>query len=751
MKIRRIFSLLFGIFCFGGILNAQLNVNSSVTATQLVQSLIGNGIAVSNVVLNCGAGAYGSFSNGNTTNLGINNGIVLTTGSADTVGSPNTSGFDVSICIGTTFTDPDLVAIDPTATNDVCILEFDIIPKCDSLSVRFVFGSEEYPNFVNSINDLFGFFVTGPNPFGPPYVSQNIAVIPGNIPVTINNINNGNTNTGPCMNCAYYIDNTGGPTIQYDGMTVVITAGLAMIPCQSYHFKIAIADASDCALDSGVFLDYLACITGFTAVPSSTPDMCNSCTGTATVTVNGGQGPYTYQWLPSGGNAATATNLCAGTYSVLVMDQSSCGIPDTIIVNVANIGSIALNVQQNDASCFGDCNGSLVVTPQGGSAPFTYVWNPNVSTTDTANGLCAGSYTVDVTDAGGCTNQYTYTITQPTQLSLAITGTDSICAGTNTTMTAAPAGGTGPYTISWDNSLPNGISQTVSPNVTTIYTATVTDANGCNLQQTFTVTINPAPVAAFVPGPNDCSPATIQFTNTSQSGTTWYWDFGDPSTLADTSGAQNPSYTYNASGTYDVTLIASFGSGCYDTIVIPGAVTVFANPVAGVSVVNANVSELSPDVTFNDLSTGGNYCVFYFGDGDSLIGCNMGSFIHTYDAAGTYTAMQVIVNADGCVDTTYITVVVEEETTIYVPNAFTPNNNGANETFLAYGTKVETFHLMVFDRWGNLLFESSDITKGWDGTYKGTIVQEDVYVWKINYTDQQGKKFRMIGHVSLIR
>ena len=127
------------------------------------------------------AQAYGPFTNGASTNLGINNGILLTTGSADTAGSPNTtSGFDVSICVGTTTSDPDIIAIDPTAVNDVCILEFDLVPKCDSLTIRFVFGSEEYPNFVNSINDLMAFFITGPNPSGPAYASQNIAVIPGN-------------------------------------------------------------------------------------------------------------------------------------------------------------------------------------------------------------------------------------------------------------------------------------------------------------------------------------------------------------------------------------------------------------------------------------------------------------------------------------------------------------------------------------------------------------------------------------------
>lgn len=750
--INRILFALLTVFAIQS-LKAQMTVNSSVTANQMIQSLVGQGIAVSNVTLNCAAGAYGTFNNGASTNLGINNGIVLTTGSADTVGSANaTSGLDVSICVGTILNDPDLTAIDPTANNDVCILEFDLIPKCDSLTIRFVFGSEEYPNFVGSINDLFGFFVTGPNPAGPAYVSQNFAVIPGNIPVTINNINNGNTNTGPCMNCAYYIDNSNGTTVQYDGMTVVITSGIPMVPCQTYHFKIAIADASDCALDSGVFIDFLSCATGFTTTSNSTPDVCSSCNGTATVNINGGQGPYTYQWLPSGGNAATATGLCAGTYSCLVTDQNSCGIPDTVVVTVGANGSVATTVAQTDATCFGDCNGSLTVTPSTGTPPFTYSWTPNVSATNTANGLCDGQYVVTISDAGGCSVTNTYTITEPTAVAIALSGNNTICANGTTTITATTSGGTGPYTVTWDNSLPNGLTQSVSPSTTTTYNATVTDANGCNTVQSFTVNVVPAPTAAFTSGPGDCAPAAVTFTDNSTGATSYSWDFGDPnSPTGNTSTQQNPGHIYLTAGTYDVTLIVTNAGGCSDTIVTTGAVVVSAQPVANAAASPETVSEVYPEVTFTDLATGGTNCVFYFGDGDSTTNCNFGSLSHVYPGPGVYTATYIVTNVDGCSDTMYITITVEEQTTLYVPNAFTPNSSGNNDQFFAYGTNVKDFQMYVFDRWGNLIYSSNDITKGWDGTYKNNPCQEDVYVWRVLWTDAQNKKHKMLGHVSLIR
>lgn len=751
-NIKNTILLLTVMLCSSDGLFAQMTINSSVTANQMISSLIGQGIAVSNIQLNCAQGSYGTFNNGVTTNLGINNGILLTTGSADTASSASTSGWDVSVCVGTILNDPDLIAIDPTANNDVCILEFDLIPKCDSLTIRFVFGSEEYPNFVGSINDLFGFFVTGPNPYGPAFASQNFAVLPNGTPVTINNINNGNTNTGPCQNCAFYIDNSTGTTVQYDGMTTVITSGIPMVPCQVYHFKIAIADASDCALDSGVFIDFLSCVTGFTTTTASTPDVCNSCTGTATVNINGGQGPYTYQWLPSGGNAATATGLCAGTYSCLVTDQNSCGIPDTIVVTVGSNGSVASTIQQIDASCFGDCNGSLAVTPTSGSAPFTYSWSPNVSATNIANGLCAGQYVVTVTDAGGCSATNTYVVTEPTGVTIALSGNNTICSGASTTITASPGGGTAPYVVSWDNSLPNGLTQSVSPATTTTYNATVTDANGCNTTQSFTVTVAPAPTAAFTTSPGECAPAIITFTDNSSGGTSYEWEFGDPgSGPANTSTQASPAHNYITAGTYAVTLIVTNAAGCADTLVLANAVTVFAQPVAGISAVPETVSELYPEVGFMDLSTGGTDCWLYFGDGDSINTCNFGSVTHIYPSAGTYIAMYVVTNADGCTDTSYITITVEEQSTVYVPNTFTPNGSGTNEIFFAYGTNVAEFQMYVFDRWGNLLFESNDILKGWDGTYKGNICQEDTYVWRIIWTDAQRKKHKMIGHVNLIR
>lgn len=755
MTRRLVLFVLMLLSCFAGKnASGQLVVQSNTGASALINALIGGGLTVSNVVLNCDTGGYGTFSNGNTTNLGITGGILLTSGSAYNSLGPDIGGTSLSACPGnsTSSVDVDLAAVAQQNLYDMCLLEFDIVPTCNQLSISFVFGSEEYPNFVGSINDAFGFFITGPNPLGGNYNALNVALLPNGTPVSINNVNNGNTNTGPCQNCTYYVNNINGQTIQYNGLTTVITSTIALVPCQTYHFKIVIADGSDCALDSGVFIDNLTCSTSLQLTPTSTPASCNACDGTATVTATGGTPPYNYTWLPSGGNSATATNLCPGTYTVIVTDGTGCGPPDTTFVTITAASNVAVTSVVNNATCNGDCNGNVTVTPNSGTPPYTYNWLPSGGTGATASGLCAGQYTCDVIDGTGCSSQYTYTITEPPVLSVTMSNSVTLCANTSTTVSATPAGGTGPYTVTWNNALPNGTSNTVTPSQTTTYIATVTDANGCNTNDSVTVAASPAPTVAFTASAGTCAPTTVSFTNTSTGGNSYLWNFGDPSSgVNDTSSQFTPSHIYLYGGSYNVSLIVTNSIGCSDTLVLNNAVTVFGYPTAALDVANDHVSELDPSAVFTDQSTGGTNCVTYFGDGDSLVGCNLGTFSHTYSQPGTYTVTQITANGDGCADTVVIVVVVESESTIYVPNAFTPNADGHNPEFLAYGTNVNEFDMMIFDRWGMLLFESKDLFKGWDGKYKGSPVQEDVYVWKIVYTDSHNKRYRIIGHVSVVR
>ncbi len=442
-------------------------------------------MTVSNVTMNCPTNAYGTFSNGNTTNLGLTNGIVLTTGTAAMAIGPNNS-VSAGFCNNTSSSDPQLVAIEPQATYDLCVLEFDIVPECSQLTIRFVFGSEEYPEFVNaSFNDAFGFFISGPGPTPACtpnfYNNTNVATLPNNVtPVSIDNVNAGN-------NAGFYVDNTGGTTIQYDGFTTVLTRTINLCPCQTYHWKFAIADAGDCIYDSGVFLDFLSCSNALTVTPQSTPvTSCTGCDGTAGVTLVGGTGPFTYSWSPGGWTTPTVSNLCAGTYTVTITDQLSCSPPTTMAITVgATVPTITLTPTQTNVACFNACNATTSVAVVGGTPPYSYNWLPSGGTGPSATGLCPGVYTCDVSDNGGCTATLTFTVTEPSQLTASDTSTPAACGNNNGTATVTPAGGVGPYGCTWAPSGGPGLNATGLGAGT--YTYTVTDANGCTLTQTVNV------------------------------------------------------------------------------------------------------------------------------------------------------------------------------------------------------------------------------------------------------------------------
>ncbi|HNK98469.1 MAG TPA: choice-of-anchor L domain-containing protein, partial [Chitinophagales bacterium] len=231
---------------------AQLNVDDTYTAEELVSTLLGEGVTVSDITIDCPGGAYGYFDCVDC-NVGIPNGILLTSGSVGNAVGPNNSPSQSS-SLGMPG-DPDLDMIPGVlGTNDACVLEFDFTATSDTIRFNYSFGSEEYLEYVGSFNDVFAFYISGPGIAG----TDNMALIPGTATtVSINNVND-------AVNSEYYnINGTGFNApfnsddyyIQYDGFTTVLEAKHAVFPCETYHLKMAIADDLDDALDSGVFIE----------------------------------------------------------------------------------------------------------------------------------------------------------------------------------------------------------------------------------------------------------------------------------------------------------------------------------------------------------------------------------------------------------------------------------------------------------------------------------------------------------------
>ena len=284
-----------------------------VTMTSLVTSLLGQGVLVSNVVLtgaNAGAGVF----EGGASILGFATGIVLSSGNVNDAKGPNNS--DSTTTSRGEPGDPDLTTLAGQATNDATVIEFDFVPTGNQVSFRYVFGSEEYNEFVASqYNDVFGFFITGPDG-----IKRNWALVPGtNQPVTINSINGGNAISGAiASNPTLYRNNdlsdvTPTINIQADGLTVVLTLTATVTPGASHHMKLAIADAGDSSYDSWVFIEGSSfhavenCTNGIDddgdgLVDGADPD-CQAC-------------PV----LPSVGGLDDATGADAGLASVDVVD-----------------------------------------------------------------------------------------------------------------------------------------------------------------------------------------------------------------------------------------------------------------------------------------------------------------------------------------------------------------------------------------------------------------------------------------------
>ena len=254
-----------------GKLHAQLIVTEAVdlnnwNADSLVRNiLLDDGVTVSNARFNGSSGVIncnniGIFDTGSTpTNIGMRSGLILASGGVSVAVGPNNLEEARVVTSCGNYYDSDLASIASGSTNDVAVLEFDFVPWDETVSFSFVFGSEEYMEYVGmDYNDVFGFFVDGANPAGGNYNHQNMALIPGTTEaVSINNVNLNH-------NSDYYINNTGGATIQFDGFTTLLEVSFNVVPMSNYHIKMAIGDVGDELVDSGVFLEAHSFSTNFT-------------------------------------------------------------------------------------------------------------------------------------------------------------------------------------------------------------------------------------------------------------------------------------------------------------------------------------------------------------------------------------------------------------------------------------------------------------------------------------------------------
>jgi gliding motility-associated-like protein len=518
-------------------------------------------------------------------------------------------------------------------------------------------------------------------------------------------------------------------------------------------YNVTVTDQNMCTVSGGTTVTEPPQIVVTTSYDTA---HCGQADGNAYVTMSGGTGQLTATWQNPISVGTTLPNVAGGAYQCIITDANNCA--DTVTVNVFNqTGVVATMGAPVPVSCFGGNNGSVTATYAGGNGPYTYNWNTIPSqTTPNASGLTAGSYMVTATDADGCTSSANVVITEPPVLTIAATATPSaVCLGQPVTLNGTATGGTAGYTMVWMPGSLNGSTQNIVPTATGCHSVTVTDANGCIDTTSTCVTVNPIPVAGFV-GDSlmGCAPLCVNFLDQTTVGagtiTLWDWDFGDNSQSA----VQDPMHCYVIAGVYTVSLTVTSNAGCTNTIVMNNYIDVFGIPTALFTASPQPTTILNPIIYFTDQSLGAATWAWSFGDITPSTS-NLQNPSFEYPLPGCYDVILDVSSVNGCTDTTMQQVCIDPDVSIYVPNTFTPNEDGINDFFFAQGLGIDpdNFELWVFDRWGNLIFYSDDFNEGWNGKVQGSAnyCQEDTYVWKIKCRDLLEKKHSLIGHVNLIR
>lgn len=469
--------------------------------------------------------------------------------------------------------------------------------------------------------------------------------------------------------------------------------------------------------------------------------------GSATVTVANGNGPYNYDWEPSGEQSNPALGLEAGIDTVYVTDAFGC--PASGTVEVFEPSQVVVLPYFTNPLCHGDANGKFWLVASGGHGPYTYDYQSlTYQMTDTITGLTQGAYLPVVTDSRGCVQNVRIDLTDPPALTAALSVTQIACANdANGAMQITPGGGTTPYTYTWSDGVNAGDTHSnLGPGS---YTVTLTDANGCTKVTTATL-VAPPPISTYemkvdsthCPGSADGS---IHFVV--QGGTpahTYAYEYS----LDGTTWQTIPDFFDLPAGVYHLHARDSMLCQFDTTISVyqPDPITVAITPQDTSLIVGTSIS-LVPVVS-NSTTQAINSYAWSPALGLSCIDCPVP--VATPFETTTY---QLVVNyGRNCYANATSTITIEHGPEPYIPNAFTPNGDGTNDRFEVYGTKIKTVAMRIFNRWGEKVFDSmGNQWTGWDGTYMGVAQPTSVYVYQIEITYLDGVKKSYNGSITLIR
>ena len=472
--------------------------------------------------------------------------------------------------------------------------------------------------------------------------------------------------------------------------------------------------------------------------------------GSAIVNVSGGTGGgYTYTWNGVAGSDPQG-NLAANTYTVVVSDGNNCTASTSIVVNEPS--AIQDSIVRQNVKCHGGADGSLTVYAYGGNSPFTYLWGDGTTAqTDGSLAVQATPYVVTITDNTGCTATDTASLTEPSLLTFTHSETQVTCPGAHDgTISCAGNGGVSPYSFSVTKDFANVVNTTngIATQLDSgFYYIEFNDHNGCLLQDT-----------AFIK-----SPVADSFLITVDSTSCFGPAYTDGSIYVTALTANNMPYTYTIDNgaRQDTSYFANLAAGPHRIIATNqfGCTTTLDTVVA--QPVDAYAHVLPKDTTIQL----GHSITLYSGfgpfssnsitsynwvpsEGLSCIDCpdpiaTPYSHISEYVLTITYNGI--------CVTSDSMRIIVQNHAKPFIPNSFSPNGDGNNDVFEIYGENIKTVNLRVFNRWGELVYESTNLLKGWDGYYKGQLQYPGVYTYDAEIIFLDDTKTEKHGSITLLR
>ncbi len=486
--------------------------------------------------------------------------------------------------------------------------------------------------------------------------------------------------------------------------------------------------------------------------------------GEATVLASGGTAPYAYQWdsLANYQTTPTAVLLQADIYTVSATDATGCTVSLEVEIEDRSEGEIFVTLSEPDTVC-PNTQITLNASASGGAGgPYSFDWNNGFGSGNsiTVTLVSDMTYNVIATDSKGCKSLGDSVIMRvhlfnPDSLLL---NTQDVCQFSESFISASYQGDLGPYTYTWDNGLNGSGPHQIIVSDTQNYSVTVTDVCGNQVSNSLSVYPLDVPEIADYINMDGCEPFSFSISDSLNNSNIveYLWDLGDGTT----SSLSEVSHTYQNPGIYSVKLQMINTLGCTSNFDTASIVNVFSLPIVICGASDTEIEFGEPAQFSSSTQTTYNWDL---GDPLSIEDTSTQKAVtYFYSDTGTYTASVIVSNQYGCIDSCFVTIRVSPDISIKVPNVFIPDPTGPNggdydpdnpnnQVFFPFTEYVDKFHMMIFNRWGEMIFETYDINKGWDGYYKGKLCQQDAYVWKIEATFFDGREKSLTGDVTLLR